>query len=124
MGNRATVIFTSKNGQVSPTVYLHWEASQVPELLDKLGTIMHDRHGDPYYACARFTGLCHMLNPTSSTSLGVMPTDVEALKRKDWDALSPGDAGVVIVDTDDFTWRAYDGYLAAPKKKRTKLVSL
>jgi hypothetical protein len=28
------------------------------------------------------------------------------------EAESPGNAGIVVVDTRDFTWKAYDGYLA------------
>ena len=29
------------------------------------------------------------------------------------EANSPGNAGIVVVDTSDFTWKAYGGYLAA-----------
>jgi hypothetical protein len=116
MGNRAIVIFHDQH-VISPTVYLHWHGSDVPELLRDLAEYMTGRHGDAEYAAARFVGLCHQ-RIGGNLSLGIM---CNALTRADLanesvlTALSPGNAGVVIVDTGDFTWTAYGGYLAEPQ---------
>jgi hypothetical protein len=113
MGNRALVIFHDKY-RISPTVYLHWHGDEVPELLRELAESMQGRHGDAEYAAARFTGLCHQRIP-GNLSLGIMANQLRHADLGDaatLAAMSQGDAGVVIVDTADFTWRAYDGYLA------------
>ena len=113
MGDRALVIFHDRY-RISPTVYLHWYGSEVPEILRDLAEYMKGRHGDADYAAARFTGLCHNRIP-GNLSLGIM---ANPLRHADLDdaavlkAISPGDTGVVIVDTGDFTWKAYGGYLA------------
>jgi hypothetical protein len=113
MGNRALVIFHDQN-RVSPTVYLHWHGDEVPELLRELAETMKGRYGDAEYAAARFTGLCHQRIP-GNLSLGIM---ANPLRHADLDdeavlkAMSYGNAGVVIVNTGDFTWKAYGGYLA------------
>lgn len=113
MGNRALVIFYDDR-RISPTVYLHWNGGKVPELLHELAEYMNNRHGDAEYAAARFTGLCHNLMP-GNLSLGII---THKLRRADLanaavlEKMSHGDAGVVIVNTDDFTWKAYGGYLA------------
>ena len=113
MGDRALVIFHDKH-RISPSVYLHWYGSEVPEILRELAEYMTGRHGDAEYAAARFTGLCHRRIP-GNLSLGLMSN---RLRRSDLadaavlEEMSHGNAGVVIVDTGDFTWRAYGGYLA------------
>ena len=113
MGNRALVIFHDKY-RISPTVYLHWHGSEVPEILRELAEHMKGRYGDAEYAAARFTGLCHR-RIGGNLSLGIM---VNRLRHADLGdeatlkAMSHGDAGLVIVDTGDFTWKAYGGYLA------------
>jgi hypothetical protein len=112
MGNRALVVFYDER-QISPTVYLHWNGGQVPDLLGDLAEYMKDRYGDAEYAAARFTGLCHNLMP-GNLSLGIV---ANKLRRADLENasllknMSHGDAGVVIVNTGDFTWKAYGGYL-------------
>src|SRR5262245_37720089 len=83
MGDRALVIFTDQQ-EVSPTVYLHWDGSLVPQLLDKLEQLMASRRGDCQYACARFIGLCHLLNPESNLSLGVFNTNLKHYHGRDW----------------------------------------
>jgi hypothetical protein len=113
MGNRALVIFHDKY-RISPTVYLHWHGGEVPGLLRELAEYMKGRYGDAEYAAARFTGLCHQRIP-GNLSLGIMANPLRHGDLGDaatLAALSHGDAGVVVVDTADFTWRAYDGYLA------------
>ncbi len=126
MGDRALVIFTQVGletavERVSPTVYLHWGAEGVPAYIKTLAKLMHDRRNDVDYACARFTGIVHADDPKSNLSLGVFATDAEleaALKTGSWteirevaEAVSHGDGGVVIVDTNTFNWRAFGGYL-------------
>ena len=113
MGNRATVIFHDPH-QISPSVYLHWHGGAVPELIERLAVTMQGRYGDALYAAARFTGQCHALIP-GNLSLGIQNN---ALTQADLSsptilaAMSPGDAGTVVVDTRDFSWRAFGGYLA------------
>jgi hypothetical protein len=113
MGDRACVIFFDRDG-VSPTVYLHWHGHAVPGWLDDLTLLMASRPNDAAYAAARFVGLCHT-RIAGNLSLGVTSND---LTRRDiGDAerlaeLSPGNAGLAVVNTADFTWRAYGGYLA------------
>jgi hypothetical protein len=125
MGNRALVIFHDAD-RISPTVYLHWSGGEVPKLLGDLGERMAGRYGDADYAAARFIGLCHNLID-GNLSLGVY---ANGLKRADLGntkklaAMSHGDAGVVIVDTEDFTWKAYGGYLAESQRQTVAQLAL
>lgn len=121
MGDRALVLFRNEQ-EVSPTVYLHWAGSEVPEMLDILKEHMTGRYDDVAYACARFIGICHV-NNYGNTGLGVWNTDElyqDAVFKNDAVALegmSHGDAGVVVVDVRDFSWRAYGGYLAEQEQE-------
>lgn len=125
MGDRALILFHDRY-RISPTVYLHWHGDQVPEILRDLTETMTGRYGDAEYAAARFTGLCHQRIP-GNLSLGLMR---HTLRHADLDnpavlrSLSHGDAGVVIVNTDDFTWTAYGGYLAEYRPARTPTLTL
>jgi hypothetical protein len=113
MGNRACVIFFDHN-RVSPTVYLHWHGDAVPRWLDQLKATMHGRFSDAAYAAARFVGICHA-HIEGNLSLGIWSNALSLadLRRTDeMEAESPGNAGIVVVDTSDFSWRAYGGYLA------------
>lgn len=113
MGDRASVIFFDKV-HVSPVVYLHWHGSRMPDWIDELRCLMADRLWDAPYAAARFVGICHN-HVTGNLSLGIRSC---TLQLPDLNCptklgqLSPGDAGLVIVNAGDFTWRAYAGYLA------------
>jgi hypothetical protein len=112
MGNRATILFFDRN-QVSPTVYLHWNGSDVPDWLDDLSRRMTGRTNDAAYAAARFVGICHERIP-GNLSLGVASNSLTVWDLSDGELLaklSPGNAGIVVVDTADFAWRAYGGYL-------------
>jgi len=115
MGNRASIIFVDRGG-VSPTVYLHWHGPSVPAWLDQLKERMTGRFGDASYAAARFAGLCHE-QIDGNMSLGLVSNDL-TLRHLQYgfplETLSPGNAGLVVVDTRDFTWKAYGGYLADP----------
>ena len=122
MGDRATIIFYDRV-QVSPVVYLHWHGRRVPEWLAELRDLMTARRGDAAYAAARFVGICHR-HIAGPLSLGIRSTGLQLadLKRPAMlDAQNPGDAGVVLVSTDDFTWNAYGGYLAQPDSNSSTL---
>ena len=114
MGNRACVVFFDLM-YVSPTVYLHWHGDAVPAWLDQLKVRMEGRFSDAGYAAARFIGICHA-NIDGNLSLGVSSNslsleDVTLPTRMEHE--SPGNAGIVVVDTSDFSWKAYGGTLAA-----------
>jgi hypothetical protein len=113
MGNRACVIFHDST-RISPTVYLHWHGDSVPAWLEQLKHLMKGRFDDPEYAAARFVGICHQ-QIKGNMSLGVYSnrlTPAELNDERCIEAQSPGNAGIVVVDTRDFTWKAYGGYLA------------
>jgi len=113
MGDRALVVFYDKY-RISPTIYLHWHGGNVPELLRELAEYMKGRYGDAEYAAARFTGLCHQRIP-GNLSLGIERNSLRQCDLNDTSALeaiSHGNAGLVVVNTADFTWNAYGGYLA------------
>lgn len=116
MGDRALIIFKD-NQNVSPTVYLHWSGDSVPAFIEELSLLMENRHNDATYAAARFVGIAHVSNP-GCLSLGIFetPGTIQVAARDDDDdtlaAYSHGDAGVILVDTSDFSWQAFGGYLA------------
>jgi hypothetical protein len=125
MGDRALIIFYDEY-RISPTVYLHWNGGKVPELLTNLAEYMKGRYGDAGYAAARFTGLCHNVI-SGNLSLGLNANKLQRADLEDAAVLatmSHGDAGVVIVNTDDFTWKAYGGYLAERQRSRAAAVQL
>jgi hypothetical protein len=120
MGDRATVIFFDDQ-ILSPMVYLHWHGRVVPELLQLLRVRMTGRTGDASYAAARFVGICHE-RIEGNLSLGIQSNHFtrSVLKhRPTLESVSPGNAGLVIVDTRDFTWRAYGGYLASGNRRES-----
>ena len=113
MGNRACIVFFDHE-RVSPTVYLHWHGDYVPQWLAELKTLMSTRLLDAPYATARFVGICHSRIP-GNLSLGIEANTftLAHIQRPAFlEMASPGNAGMVVVDTRDFTWRAFRGYLA------------
>jgi hypothetical protein len=104
MGNRALVVF--HNGiEYSPTVYLHWDGSNVPELLARWAERMETRMGDLSYGTARFVGICHDAID-GPLSLGIWNTTHAKLPsqagfKKYWQEHGHGDAGVFVVDVQD-----------------------
>ena len=113
MGDRAIVIFHDES-EVSPSVYLHWSGIRVPALIDLLKERMKGRYGDVDYAAARFIGICHE-QIEGNLSLGVLNNDLTVTDLVNADrmkAVSHGGAGAVVVNTENFTWIAYAGYLA------------
>ena len=113
MGNRACVVFFDRS-HVSPTVYLHWHGNAVPAWLEQLKGHMNGRFSDAAYATARFVGICHT-NIDGNHSLGISSNDLSQADVQSKDRMeedSPGNAGIVVVDTSDFRWKAYGGYLA------------
>jgi hypothetical protein len=118
MGDRASILFYDDR-VISPTVYLHWHGQSVPDWLDLLKVRMTGRTGDASYATARFVGICHE-RIDGNLSLGIQSnvfTHVDLKHPPTMEAASPGNAGFVVVDTRDFTWRAYGGYLANPDRR-------
>lgn len=105
MGDRALVLFRDEGTDprseeryvsYSPAVYLHWNGSDVPELLKAAAPRM--RAGDQFYAAARFCGYCHEQIP-GNLSLGLMPgPEDRELTDEEWESYSHGDNGVFIVD--------------------------
>lgn len=117
MGDRAAIVFFDRS-DVSSTVYLHWHGNAVPGWLDQLSALMQGRYDDASYAAARFVGICHG-NIDGNLSLGISSNAFSlshVRSRACMEDASPGDAGMVVVDTSDFNWRAYGGYLAADYK--------
>lgn len=115
MGNRAAIVFFDRH-HVSPTVYLHWHGEYVPAWLGELKELMQTRRGDASYAAARFAGICHGY-VDGNLSLGIFSNHLTLAMLHNCtaiEAMSPGNAGIVVVDTSDFTWKAYGGYLANP----------
>jgi hypothetical protein len=113
MGNRACIVFIDRN-HISPTVYLHWHGESVPVWLNQLKERMNGRFSDASYAAARFVGICHA-NIDGNLSLGISSNNLSQADVHDqgrMESESPGNAGMVVVDTRDFTWKAYGGYLA------------
>lgn len=116
MGDRALVVFHAEE-TISPTVYLHWNGSEVPELIEELKERMQGRFGDIDYATARFIGGCHDRIP-GNLSLGVFNNRLTISDLYDAKVMrmhSHGDAGFVVVNVDDFSWVAYGGYLEDAK---------
>lgn len=151
MGDRALVVFTSqetgsKEVEVSPTAYLHWDGSRVKEFIAELADLMQNRQNDECYGLARFIGIVHSKSPDDAFGLGCFETpgqvkraigllmagDDSKFKAKVWNydgrkpkqvhkiltatevlrEYSHGDAGVVVVDTRDYSWKAFGGYLS------------
>ena len=123
MGDRALIIFTDGQ-EVSPTVYLHWNATETPKWLEEHKELMNSRGADVQYAAARFIGIAHS-HIGGNVSLGCWNTEDEiadAARRTiaepsgDHVAVlgnhSHGDGGVVVVNANDYSWRAFGGYLA------------
>ena len=119
MGNRACIVFFDRT-HVSPTLYLHWHGDAVPAWLDQLKSRMDGRFSDAAYAAARFVGICHA-NIDGNLSLGISSNDLslaDVRSKERMEEESPGNAGMVVVDTSDFTWKAYGGYLAGNDGRR------
>jgi hypothetical protein len=112
MGDRAHVIFFDAYS-ISPTIYLHWHGGDVPDWLKDLRERMTGRFCDASYAAARFVGICHERIP-GNLSLGVLSNDFTKDDFRNHPVMvnaSPGDAGIIIVDAGDFSWKAFGGYL-------------
>jgi hypothetical protein len=104
MGDRAIVVFEhsyiyggNEETFYSPGIYLHWNGGEVEGLLNAASSRL--RKGDPSYASARFTQICGEMIP-GNLSLGLVapPEPDEETGRINWNAYSPGDNGVFIVN--------------------------
>lgn len=114
MGDRALVVFTDQN-TISPGIYLHWGGRNVPAMIAELKLLMTGRENDAGYAAARFCGMAHVATP-GNLSLGMwnitLPEQRAILTKneKRLGIMSPGDAGLIVVDTKDFSYAVYGGY--------------
>jgi len=108
MGDRALVMFHDEE-EVGPVCYLHWSGSVILPTIQRLRALMRDRTGDVSYATARFLGLCCQRLP-GSHSVGCWngPASLELARTRDPE--SHGDAGVFLVNCNDWTVAARDGY--------------
>lgn len=107
MGDRALVVFKTKDNDVSPVVYLHWHGHCVGDWIAELKTLMQGRDGDVGYAAARFVGICHG-KITGNSSLGIIDDGRSVVK--DPEKHSHGDHGVIIVSADDFSFEQFGEY--------------
>lgn len=126
MGDRLRVVFKSEDNEgnlaYSPVSYHHWGGSYFVERHAEWLALMDGRMMDLEYAAARWIGVCHSHLP-GNLSLGV-----SNLTQEEHDALdlnepeviakvfSHGDAGFVLVDVADGSWKGYGGYLDGPGK--------
>ena len=122
MGNRACIVFFDAQS-ISPTVYLHWHGDAVPTWLLELKDRMTGRFSDASYAAARFVGICHE-HIDGNLSLGLNSnrfTHADLRNPQVMASASPGNAGMVVVNSRDFTWRAYGGHLSTLTTERNPL---
>lgn len=100
MGNRANVIFTSRDGkQISPAVYLYWDGgpASIYSFLDELER--RGCNGHESYSAARFV---HVVadyfdsEGATSQSLGIMPGP-RAITAKQMERYDLSDNGVFVV---------------------------
>ena len=105
MGDRAEIYFKDSRG-VGPGTYLHWGGADVAVLLFDTWKLMEGSRTDRDYVTARFVGVCNQAFP-GNLSLGCMapPTVLSA-------DLSPGDAGIFVVDVSTPLWsvETFGGY--------------
>ena len=117
MGNRAFVIFYDRS-EVSPAIYLHWHRDEVPSWLAELKLLMKGRENDAEYAAARFTGICHG-RIEGNLGLGIRSYYLkykDVISHEQMSKKKYSDSIVIVVDTADFSWRAYGGEMAKPKE--------
>lgn len=109
MGDRA--IITLKSGkEYGPMIYIHSFGSEVIDLIQNAAGGM--RKGDVSYASARLCGYLHE-QIKGPLGLGIFGTpDLTEDGNIDMSKVSPGDAGVIVVDIDTGEIKAYEGYLA------------
>ena len=106
MGDRVLVQCHSPiQEEFGPVVYAHWHGTSTPTVIEKLIKRMRSRKCDVSYATARLVQIfCD--GDTSNTGFGVWNADA-LLTEAD----SHADAGVVLVNVDDFSLQAVGGYL-------------
>ena len=111
MGNRACIIFHNhERSSYGPNVYLHWHGGEVGELVKAVKARMGERLDDEAYTTARLIGLVHEMIP-GNLSLGVfnLPADFDD-EAGYLRGLSPGDAGIFLVDCQTWDIRCHGGY--------------
>jgi hypothetical protein len=114
MGDRAIVQFHNES-ELGPGVYLHWQGSNVGELLKKTRELMLTRSGSVEYITARFIYFACANDSGSPLSIGVFNQKNEKnikdfINHDEHNADSPGDAGYFLVNCTEWTVKYYDGY--------------
>ena len=106
MGDVALIIFHEDKKHFSPVVYLHWAGGRVREFLENSSKFF--KTGDSSYSAARFIGYCHT-QIEGNVSLGVFnsPENTDEIYDEEF---SHGDAGVFLVDVNEWEVEAFNGY--------------
>lgn len=120
MRDRALIIFKNDNG-VSPTIYLHDAGEFATDFIADLAAKTGHRAITPNQAAERFLDVIRRDHP-GAVALSVYDTYPrlrEAALHSDAAGLAAyaeGDAGLILVDTSDYSWRAFGGYFAAAQE--------
>ncbi|MCA6566604.1 MAG: hypothetical protein IM559_21095 [Pseudanabaena sp. M151S2SP2A07QC] len=105
MGNRASIILTDKSGDISPTIYLHWNGGPESVLaflaeLKRRGQVGHSVE----YSTARLIAIISEFfrqNGEGLTNDGLslgISAPVSDLSKESLEQVNPGDNGVYIVN--------------------------
>lgn len=120
MRDRALIIFKNDRG-VSPTIYLHDAGEFAPDFIADLAAKTGHRAITPDQAAERFLDVIRRDHP-GAVALSVYdtyPRLCDAALRNDaagLTAYAEDDAGLILVDTADYSWLAFGGYFAAAQE--------
>jgi hypothetical protein len=103
MGDRALIQLTTKDGDVSPVLYLHWGGSDVANILQRAQEQMKGRANDLSYAFARLVQQA-INGDGHNTGYGVW-NHASRLTESD----SHGDAGCFVIDVTTEAWSVAQG---------------
>lgn len=125
MGDRAVVVMKETTG-IKRTVhysqvcaYLHSCGSRVLDFL--VEAVPRMRQDDVDYSRARFIGVCHEVIE-GNTGLGVFASPGPLSDETNWEELSEGDAGVVVLDITSGHVNCFAGYLERDPRNGTILI--
>lgn len=104
MGDRVLIQVVNNRDEFGPIVYGHWSGSNVKEVLRSLKTRMKDRRGDIGYTTAR---LVQEMIGGDNGNLGFGVFNAERILSG---VDSHGDAGVVVINCENFLACAAGGY--------------
>lgn len=111
MGDRVLYqVVSRKAGEIGPVVYSHWGAKAAPEVVSALRLRMGDRLSDVSYTSARLVQL--ICSHDGNRGAGVWNAPAELTEAE-----SHADGGCVVINCDDWSVRAFGGYLKAEQFK-------